>query len=189
MRCILCERLSFYHICKKCQKSLLKPTVTKRKLFDDFWVYSFYGYKNIEKLLKTKHHFLGSFVFKILAENSFKIFSEKFEENRKIYVIPVDDKIKENYSHTAILAKSMENRIFVPCFNSLIAKNQVSYSAKSYEYRIKNPRDFVYKGPKNKDVIVVDDIVTTGFTLKEAYLKIKEYANPLFALTLADAKN
>jgi len=189
LRCLICEKLSFLYICKECQKSVLKPTITKRKITEDFYCYSFYGYKNIEDLIKTKHKAIGSFVFEILAKNSFLKFAQNFKSESKIYVIPIDDKIKDGYSHTAILAKSMKNRVFIPKYNTLVAKNSISYSGKSYEYRLKNPRDFEFKGLKGVDLILVDDIVTTGLTLKEAYYKTKEYANPLFALTLADARD
>jgi competence protein ComFC len=39
---------------------------------------------------------------------------------------------------------------------------------------------------KEKDVVIVDDIVTTGWTLTQAIQALKE-KNILFCLTLADA--
>ncbi len=189
MKCLICERFSLSHICKICQKTFLKPTISKRKIIDDFYVISFYKYKNIEKLLKTKHKFIGSFIYKILAQNSFKIFAQNYKGKSKIFVLPIDDRVKEFYSHTAILAKEMKNSSFIPLYSKLQAKNQVSYSGKSYEYRLKNPRNFKYLGPKDIDIILVDDIITTGFTIKEAYESIKDVTKPLFALTLADARD
>lgn len=184
MRCILCFSFSIEIICKKCQNSFLKPTLNKRKLFENFYVYSFYRYSEIEKLIKTKHTFIGSFIYKILAKNSFYQFSKEF--NQKAYIVPIEKKDKDYYSHTAILANSMQNRYLKPLYNSLVSQNRVSYSTKNYEFRLKNPRDFTYTGPAFVDLIIVDDIVTTGLTLKEAYLTIKQKADPLFALVLAD---
>lgn len=189
MRCLICNSLSLSHICKNCQKNSLKPDISKRKLYNDFYVYSFYKYKNIENLLKTKHTFIGSFIFEIMAKNSFYQFSQNYKNESKIFVIAVDDKIDSGYSHTSILAKSMKNSIFKPKFNSLKSRNSVSYSGKSYEFRIKNPRDFEYSGPRDVDVVLVDDIITTGLTLKEAYDEVSKYANVLYALTLADARD
>ncbi len=186
MRCILCSCLSLKHICQKCQSALLKPTISKRELVKGFYVISFYKYKNIETLLKTKHTFIGSYVYEIVAKNSFSLFSKEFKQ--KAYVLPVDTKVKDYYSHTAILAKAMKGEYHTPLYNSLTAKNSVSYSAKSYQYRVENPRHFNYLGPEDVDIIIVDDIVTTGLTLKEAYEVVKQKANPLFALTLADAR-
>jgi competence protein ComFC len=65
----------------------------------------------------------------------------------------------------------------------------VNYSGKSLQYRLEHPRDFVYTGKSGIDVILVDDIVTTGITLQEAQKVLMEHdVNVLFALTLADVE-
>ena len=70
-----------------------------------------------------------------------------------------------------------------------MAKNRVNYSGRSLQYRLENPRDFVYTGKSGVDVILVDDIITTGITLQEAQkVLIKKGVNVLFALTLADVE-
>ena len=51
-----------------------------------------------------------------------------------------------------------------------------------------NPRDFIYKGSSNIEVILVDDLITTGLTIQEAKELLLEYnVTVLFALTLGDA--
>ena len=52
-----------------------------------------------------------------------------------------------------------------------------------------NPRNFTCKEFKEKNVILVDDIITTGLTLTQAVnvLHVKE-KEVLFCLTLADAR-
>lgn len=187
MRCILCSRWSFAHICTGCQERFLKPDIKKFRLFKDFEVVSFYGYSEIEELLKTKHTYVGAYIYKILAANSFKIFAKNFTQ--KAFVVPVDDKISGGYSHTAILAKSLKSGYLKPLYNVLPAKNRINYSGKPLDFRLKNPRDFQYRG-RAGDIVLVDDIITTGTTLKEAYSVLKKAgANPLFALTLATAKS
>jgi len=70
-----------------------------------------------------------------------------------------------------------------------MAKNRVHYSGKGLQFRLENPRDFVYKGKSNIDVILVDDIITTGITLQEAQkVLIQNGVNVLFALTLANVE-
>jgi len=65
----------------------------------------------------------------------------------------------------------------------------VNYSGRSLQFRLEHPRDFVYKGKSNIDVILVDDIITTGITLQEAQKVLMSHGiNVLFALTLADVE-
>ena len=77
----------------------------------------------------------------------------------------------------------------IPQHASLMAQNRVNYSGKSLQYRLEHPRDFVYTGKSGIDVILVDDIITTGITLQEAQKVLMENGvNVLFALTLADVE-
>lgn len=189
MRCILCGRLSLVHICKECQKRFLAPSLAKRMLFDDFVVYSFYGYSEIEGLIKTKHTYLGHYVYTILARNAFKVFSDQFSFPSKIFAIPIDDRVDSGYSHTAVLAKALESKIITPLYGVLRSQNRIQYAGKSYEERLKNPRNFKYSGKSGIDAILVDDIITTGLTLTEAVLTLRRSGvNVLFALALADAR-
>ena len=188
MRCLVCESLSWHLVCKRCQERLLQPILRRRKLLDDFEVISFYPYSEIEELITTKHHIIGHQIFSILAKNSLGLFAKEFRQ--RAFIIPVDDKItKAGYAHTAILANAMRTKYLQPKYATLLAGNSVSYAGKSLAFRLKNPRDFWYSGPLG-DIIIVDDVVTTGLTLKEAYSVTKKAgANPLFALTLADARD
>ncbi len=188
MRCLVCEAWSLNHICKRCQATLLRPTPKKRHIIEDFYVYSFYGYSEIEELLLTKHSYIGAYIYRILAKNSFESF--KAHLNLAAFVIPVDDRIKKDgYSHTAILAKALKSKGLKPRYNTLWASNEVSYAGKSLEYRLTHPRGLIYKGPAG-EIVIVDDIVTTGLTLKEAYYATKaKGASPIAALVLADARD
>jgi len=189
IRCILCKKLSLPHICITCQQNLLKPTLSTRLIGDDFKVFSFYKYHDIAPLLKTKHTHLGASVYKILANCAMKKFSQNFSFENRVYAIGIDDHSKVGYSHTAILAKALKSDVITPLFHALRAGNDVSYSGKSFAYRLKNSRSFTYHGKGSKDIILVDDILTTGTTILEAK-KVLEKANqtPLFSLTLADAR-
>jgi competence protein ComFC len=190
LRCILCKSYSFKLICQNCQNIFLKPTITKRVVGNDFEVISFYKYSEIETLLKTKHTFIGSFVYKILAVNSFRVFAGEFKSDETIYALSVENRSIGDYSHTAILSKELSSTSIKPVYAKLIAQNSVNYSGKSLEYRKSNPRDFKCFLSGDTDVIIVDDIITTGETILQAKNAIvKEGLNPLFALTLADARD
>lgn len=190
MKCILCENYSFSHVCSRCQTIFLTPAIYKRKLSDGTDVISFYKYEEIKELLFTKHTDIGFYIYNMLADLSFKKFAEEFHTKEKYVSIGVDDNIRSGYSHTAILNNALKTYNIKPLFNKLKAKNDISYSGKSREFRMLHPRNFELKHFKQKDVIVVDDIVTTGATLTEAIQVLtQQNKNVPFCLTLTDVSN
>jgi len=189
MKCIICKTYSLKLICQTCQNNFLQPRFLTRTLPDGFKIYSFYHYHEIQDLTKTKHTHIGASIYAILAQNAFKKFSDEFSFINPVYALAIDDKAKSGYSHTAILTRALKSQYIKPVYSSLRAKNQVTYSAQSLQFRLENPREFVYSFKSDIDVILVDDIVTTTSTINEAKnLLLKHDVNPMFALTIADAK-
>ncbi len=190
MRCMSCQCLSFRTFCKNCETSLLAPSVTKRTI-GTLDVYSFYKYSTMENLLLAKHTPQGYRIFKALADITLKPFIQQFSttDPREISIVGIDEKVKNGYSHVALLTHAMKFKSVNILHSSLLASNDIKYSGQSLQYRITHPRDFVYKGQKDIDVILVDDIITTGGTLQQAQsVLLQSGVEVLFALTLADAK-
>jgi len=151
-------------------------------------VYSFYKYQNIEDLLLTKHTPQGFKLYKALAKVSFRPFMKKFiqEDSRTIYIVGIDENVQSGYAHVALLTHEMKMKNVKVQHAKLIARNKINYSGKTLQFRLENPRDFEYRGKKGVEVILVDDIVTTGTTLKEAAWVLEQNGvEVLFALTLA----
>lgn len=189
MRCISCETWSFSIICKTCQTNLLQPTLNKRQLDDDFFVYSFYSYEELQDLINTKYEFFGDKVFNLLAKLSFAKFASEFKFDEKVISIPIDDHTRHYFSQSAILARHTKSKNIKPIYSTLKATNKVKYAGKDLDFRQKNPRKFVYSGKNDLNVILIDDLVTTGLTLLEAKKNLKKHScQTLFALTLCDAK-
>jgi competence protein ComFC len=190
MRCFTCQSLSIKAICKDCQENFLNSSFYKRELEKDFFVYSFYKFDEVKELLNTKYQFYGDRVFKILSKLSLQKFSANFSFTNKIFAIPIDDHTFHQFSQTAILTKSLESEFIEPIFDTLKATNRVKYAGKNLEFRKKNRRDFIYTGQSKIQVVLIDDLVTTGLTILEAKECLERNGcEVLFALTLSDAKN
>lgn len=188
MRCLSCNSLSMDIICKECQDQLLRSSFFKRELEKDFFVYSFYEYEEIKDLINSKYHFHGDKIYKILASLSFKLFAKNFSY-KNVIAVPIDDHTRHQFSQSAILAQSLNSEGIKPVFSTLKAQNIVKYAGKDLKFRKNNPRNFKYNGKKGLQIILVDDLVTSGQTLLEAKEVLKQNScEVLFALALSDAK-
>jgi len=190
MRCMMCERLSFSHVCSRCQESLLTPTLHKRKILGHIPVYSFFPYNDIEPLLLTKHTDVGYYIYTILAKRSMGAFAREWQYENSVASVGIDDHAGNGYAHTAVLNRALKSPNITPLYGKLRALNRHKYAGKSVEERLMNPRQFAYNPFEENEVILVDDIVTTGTTLSEAaevlYAQGKKV---ILCLTLTDAEN
>ncbi|WP_304544193.1 phosphoribosyltransferase family protein [Sulfurimonas microaerophilic] len=182
---MMCESFSYTHICKSCQQKFLQPSLYKRTLHNNIQLLSFYKYNEIKELLHTKHTDVGYHIYNILAKHSFAKFAEELHTKENYISIPIDDQVTSGYSHTAILNKHLNSYNIKPMFNKLRAKNSVSYSGKSKYFRENNPRDFELKNFQGDKIILVDDIVTTGLTMKQA-IDLIGHNRVALALSLVD---
>ena len=191
MRCFSCLKISLTIICKVCQKDILTPRITKREI-GDLSIFSFFRYSDIEPLLLSKHKPEGFRIFRLFGDLIMRPFIDEWIESmpEQVYIIGIDENIKNGYSHIALLTHAMKRKLATPQHSSLLAINRVKYAGKSLDFRLDNPRGFVYNGLSDIDVILVDDIITTGLTIQEAKEKLEDNGvRVLFAITLADARN
>ncbi|MEF3190963.1 MAG: ComF family protein [Campylobacterales bacterium] len=187
MRCIVCDAFSWPLICQACQRTLLAPNI-HRRIIKGLEVISFYPYADIEKLLHTKHTPIGAEIYRILARYSFTPFARAFKLSQPIAAIPIDDRIKDDYAHTAILARALTSPSIKPIYATLHAASDERYAGQTLAFRQAHPRHFLYYGQPGIEALLVDDIITTGSTLLEARDTLRAHGVQVaFALTLADA--
>lgn len=190
MRCMMCERFSLSHICSVCQESLLTPTLHKRTIMGSIPVYSFFPYDEIEPLLLTKHTDVGYYIYTILAKRSLGVFAKEWQYEKPVASLGIDDRVTSGYSHTAVLNRALQTSNILPRYGKLRATQHYKYAGKSVEERLMNPRQFLYSPFAENEVILVDDIVTTGTTLSEAAEMLHANGKKvILCLTLTDAQN
>jgi len=177
MRCFSCDSFSINPICKDCIREFLEPEMIEREI-GNLKVISFFDYYLTVEFIKSKYTVSGYRIYKFLAKKFFAPFIKTYVDHlfsRKIYLIGIDENVKRGYSNIALLTHYGAKKAGIKVLhNSLKAKNRVQYAGKSLEFRLENPREFVYKGPKNIDAILIDDTVTTGTTLEEAHRVLKK---------------
>jgi len=191
MRCLSCHRFSWRVICSDCHTRLFVPTTTKRKV-GTLEVVSLFKYKNIEPFLLTKHTPAGYRLYRYFSKQFFKPLLDDFalHIDTPVTLIAIDEQVQSGYSHTALLSHYAKSPKIALSHATLLAQNSVSYAGKSLQYRLNNPRDFRYTGEAGIEVILIDDIITTGVTLQEAQQELERHGvEVLFALTLADARD
>jgi len=190
VRCLSCRKWSFEVICPLCQEYLLTPSVSTRSIAG-VDIISLFRYRSIDWLLLSKHHAIGYRIFRFFGRKYLRPFLQAFEEGLEdcAYLIPIDDIPSNGYSHTAVMAHQAATGRIKALYGVLRAKNRIRYSGQSLSFRLKNPREFIYTGPKGVDVILLDDIVTSGLTISQAHQVLTNFGvRVLFALTVADAR-
>jgi competence protein ComFC len=191
MRCFSCHRLSRSIICDACAASHFRSDHRTRHI-GTLDIHSFFRYSSIETLLLTKHTPVGWRLYRWMGEHFLRPFIDTFarEQSSDIAIIGVDERPKGGYAHIATLTHPLRRipRIEVQ-HATLIAGEDVSYAGQPLQYRVDHPREFRYTGPSNIEAILIDDIVTTGITLHEAWQVLQDAGvDVLFAVTLADAR-
>lgn len=210
--CGICGKLDKNWICLKCRKriekyerfELIKSPKRIGKLFNflenniyfDEILYCF-EYKNLIRNLILKYKFSDCGFLSNLFANVI-LNNKKINEILKSYdiMIPVPvSKLKKKirgYNQTELITKHFKNYIEIDSKNLVKIRNTKTQSTLSANERIQNVKNaFELKDVssiKNKDIILFDDIITTGLTINEISKILKE-AGARKVLVLVIAKD
>ncbi|MGP1561160.1 MAG: ComF family protein [Helicobacteraceae bacterium] len=180
MRCEICNKLSFYALCKDCRAAL--APFGMRYNIDGLHLFTFYKYDEIEPLVKKKYDKFGDRALRELAALCITPFFKALDLSATL--VPIDDTPRA-FSHTAILARAARSKRVKISYATLIATANVQYAGKDLALRRANSKNFVLKKPISGDVILIDDVVTTGTTMAQAVRVLESAgANVLFAVSL-----
>lgn len=187
MRCLLCEKISWRFICKSCLDEII-PTPKKHIVQGKLTVFSFYNFDDVENLIRSKYEPFGSHILKTLAVRAFKPFINDLDLIDTA-IIPIDDTPQKHFSHTAVLAHNASSRKIPARYGKLRARSKIHYAGQTLAFRKNNPKRFKFVEFKEQNVILLDDLMTTGTTLNEAYEKLEKMGKTvLFAIVLAKAE-
>jgi len=198
--CGICDRVNKDSLCPKCNrkiKNILKYKLIKykNKYFDEhLYVFKYEGIIR-EKIIQYKFY-EKSYMYKTFSEIILK--NEKkyrFLENYGIIIpVPIHKKRKNErgYNQSALIARELAKRIEIICMENIVYKktNNTMQSTLTQKQRIDNVKN-VYEIKnseyiKNKNIILFDDIFTTGSTANECAKILKQNgANKILVLTLA----
>ncbi len=200
-KCLFCGKDGV--LCNKC---IFECRPAERENLE--WIFSVYDYrdpkiKKIVWLLKYKNRKILS---EVIAQSIYSIMlptlSEFYsiENFRNPYIIPIPlsrERLKERgYNQTKLITEELckldKNSNFEPVYNVLIKTKETEHQAriKDKSARMKNLVDtFTVTDEKlirGKNIILIDDVTTTGATLAEAKKTLKKFgARKVIAFTFA----
>lgn len=193
--CGICGKLSPNSLCNKCEIELKKQTENqiinngaeiKDKYFNELmYIFKYEG--QIRKLILDYKFNEKSYIY--LTFVNFLLKNKKIFENIKNYdtIIPVPISKKRQkargYNQSLLIAKEISNQTNLELVNNCLikTKNIIEQSKLNKEDRMQNIQG-AYKLKnkqliKNKKILVIDDIYTTGSTVNECS-KILRQGNP-----------
>lgn len=187
-KCTLCNADGFIKICPNCKSMIKRSEITNQEEIS----YGFYGgiLKELVLSFKYKKNFVAG---EVLADLFIEIIREQNINADYICYIPMSKKAekKRGFNQCEVIAKNVSEYIDIPINNSII-KNKYTKEQKklSKEQRILNVKGaFSIKRKSNlygKDIILIDDVTTTGATLTECRKVLKKYGvNKIICLTIA----
>ncbi len=205
--CSICGKVSTKTLCNKCKNKLKDEFVwnvdnynnDKDKYFSEH--YYFFKYKNIirEQILGLK--FQDKPYNQQTITYFFKNMEKSFEKLKKydiMIVVPISKarKKERGYNQSQLIAKQVSQIINIPIMKNILEKSKdtVPQSTLNKVQRQENTKGAYkvkkdnYKKIKNKNILLVDDIYTTGSTINECAKVLQEVGiakKQIGALTLA----
>lgn len=138
-------------------------------------------YYPADKIIKDLKYNEAFFNAKIIADLIYE--NHKEELKKADFLIPVPASIvsrfKKNYNPPSIIANHLHKKVLHFAFKKKVGKSQVGLSRKE---RMENMKDTFIPTKKlsqiqNKNIIIIDDTITTGATVSSLAREIKKF-NP-----------
>lgn len=193
MRCLYCDEeineYSIYsllfeedYLCQKCRKSLKYHY--QKIMIEDMEVEIFYDYDSLFKDVLLQYKECYDEVLKKVFLYKIKDYLMIKYHNYNIMYVPSSIKKREERGFNHL--KEIFEELKLKEIEGIQMKEDISQLSKGYKDRLKMENNFIYKGnihPNN--LLIVDDVYTTGSSIKGVYKAMKPYCKKIKAVVLA----
>ena len=196
IKCIDCGKISEKWICDKCFNHLKYGKIEEFKEGEIKYLISLFSYGEIrEKMLKFKFNdeaYIKNYFVELIVRND-KI-KNKLKDIDLIIPVPMYflKKLRRGYNQAELIAKGIAKNLKIQEDNNILIKykNTKTQSLLNLEERKNNLKDCFkvenYKKIENKNILLVDDIYTTGTTIRECVYQLKKFnCNMISVLVIA----
>jgi ComF family protein len=186
--CGICSKGKNTYLCKKCEKKLLANLILGKDEYENcFFEKHFYMFKYdslIRKLLldykfNEKPYLYQTFIQ--IFENYYKKGYLQFDFYDIIVPVPISKKRLKlrGYNQSELFDKKMAKILNVKLDNNVLkkAKHNIAQSLLDKNAREKNVQNMykvVSENVRNKNILLIDDIFTTGATVNECSKILKQ---------------
>lgn len=186
-KCISCGE-DFIGLCPICKSEIKRVKDNS----DNYYSYAYYNgvIKNVILNFKYKKVFLAG---NILSQFLLELIKENNIEADGIFFVPASKKSirKRGFNQCEVMAKEVGEVTSIPVYKSLMKVKETKEQKTLSKYdREKNIKDaFVViksEDVKDKRIILIDDVITTGATVKECEKVLKHFgAKEIKVLTIS----
>lgn len=194
-RCVICNRKNTNYICNNCKiylNNIFEPKIINNTKIN-LKCASCFEYKNQIRDIIHKFKFKNQKEISFILSNFLYLSIKQIFKNKKIDLItfvPIFLNNQDNlkYNHSEILAKEISEKLKIPVKNCLkkICNNKKQHKLSFYE-RQKNVKNIYIASEnfKNKNILICDDIITTGATLLECKHELEKAGANILCATVA----
>lgn len=195
MRCIYCDReiekytltsllIKEDPLCISCRNKLKFDK--KIVYLDDLKVETLYEYEGIFKSLLLQYkECLDEALGDVFLYGISDYINLKYMGYKLLFVPSSAQKLDfRGFNHLQMLFSDVKLRPI----NGLKMKENIIQEGKNYNDRLKMVNNYYYEGERVNKVLIVDDVLTSGSTMKGVYNAIKPYAKKVKGLCLANKR-
>lgn len=194
-RCVFCRKLCPNDLCLKCKSDIVRkfnPTIAKTIHKNVICASSFVYDGRIKEIIHMYKFRNQKSLFKIFVPFMIESINEKFKDIKfdlvtsvPIYISSLNDR---GYNQSQIIGSEIAKNLNIPYENCIgkVKQNKVQHGL-SFVERQENVKGVykVTKDYKGKNILLCDDIITTGATLSECVKKLENSGANVFCVTIS----